>query len=146
MSNYQRILVGYDGSKNADRALSRAANLAKTQSASLRIIVVADTASLATSYSLMVPPITKDVFDDVVKKSEDILSRGLRAVSPLVPQVTGSVEEGYPADCILDEAAEQESDLIVLGRRGISGIERFLIGGVSSLIVSHSKCDVLIVK
>ncbi len=146
MSNYQRILVGYDGSENADRALSRAASLAKAQSASLRIIVVADTISLATSYSVMEPPITGDVIEGVVKESEGILSHGLKAVSSIVPQVTGSVERGYPADCILEEAAAQESDLIVLGRRGISGIERFLIGGVSSSIVSHSKCDVLIVK
>lgn len=56
------------------------------------------------------------------------------------------VEEGYPAGCILNLAAGSCADLIVLGRRGISGVERFFLGGVSSNVVAHSKCDVLVVK
>jgi nucleotide-binding universal stress UspA family protein len=67
-------------------------------------------------------------------------------VVSIKPEATGSVEEGYPADCILNMAVTDRADLIVMGRRGISGVERFLLGGVSSSVVSHSKCDILIVR
>lgn len=60
--------------------------------------------------------------------------------------ISGRVEEGHPADLILATAAGRNSDLIVVGRRGIRGLERFLMGSVSSSIISHSSCDVLVVK
>ena len=43
-------------------------------------------------------------------------------------------------------AAEQEVDLIVVGRRGMSGFKRLLLGSVSAGIVSHAHASVLVVK
>jgi nucleotide-binding universal stress UspA family protein len=140
---YRRILVGYDGSLNSQRALLKAAALAREQEATLRVIVVVN--PLMTSAPL-IPPIPQGVFDDLMRNGNDLLSRALADARQVAPTVTGSVEEGYPADCILNMATRNQSDLVVLGRRGISGVERFLLGGVSSSVVSHSKCDVLIVR
>ncbi len=144
MPNYKSILVGYDGSGNSQRALGRAVALAKEHGASLRIVTVADTSMLASAP--MVPPIPEEAFEDLVKNEKDILDDAVKTASSIVPRVTGSVEEGYPADCILNLAAGSGADLIVLGRRGISGVERFFLGGVSSSVVAHSECDVLVVK
>jgi nucleotide-binding universal stress UspA family protein len=141
---YKNILVGYDGSKNSDRALARAATLAKEHGASLRIVVVANTSTFASAP--MVPPIPEEAFEDLIKNAKDMLADAIKEASSIAPKATGSVEEGYPAECILDLAASEGVDLIVLGRRGISGVERFFLGGVSSNVVAHSKCDVLVVK
>ncbi|MDA4115075.1 MAG: universal stress protein [Thaumarchaeota archaeon] len=40
----------------------------------------------------------------------------------------------------------RRADLGVIGRRGLSALERLLMGGTSSAVVAHSKCDVLVVK
>jgi len=144
VSPYKKILVGYDGSKNSGRALARAAAAAKEHSGSLRIVVVVNSNMLA--IAPMAPPLPPEVFEDMLKSGKQILSEAMVSVGDLVPGVTGSVEEGNPAERILHIAADESVDLIVIGRRGISGVERFLLGGVSSSIVAHSKCDVLVVR
>jgi nucleotide-binding universal stress UspA family protein len=53
---------------------------------------------------------------------------------------------GNPADEILDVAATQHADLILLGAKGLSGIDRFLLGSVSTRVVQHAKCAVLVVR
>ncbi|MDA4123344.1 MAG: universal stress protein [Thaumarchaeota archaeon] len=142
--NYRRILVGYDGSENSERALARAAALAAEHGASLSVIVVVNTVVM--SIGPMASPIPEEVFDERIDYGKKTLSKAMKTVETSVPSVTGAVEEGYPAEWILNIAARDKVDLIVLGRRGISAVERFLLGGVSSNVVAHSKCDVLIVK
>jgi nucleotide-binding universal stress UspA family protein len=55
------------------------------------------------------------------------------------------LEEGSPVDVVLDIAEENFFDLVVTGRRGMSRLERSLIGTVTARILGHSKCDVLVV-
>jgi nucleotide-binding universal stress UspA family protein len=47
---------------------------------------------------------------------------------------------------ILTMATEFKSNLIVVGRRGMRGLARFLMGSVSTAVISQAKCDVLVVK
>lgn len=140
---YERILVGYDGSENSRRALARAATIAHRGGGSLRVVVVVDTNLLA--FAPMAPPIPSEVFDDLIKNGKDLMSQAMDAVASLVPGVSGTVEEGNPAEAILDLASKDNTNLIVVGRRGLSRVERFLLGGVSSTVMSHSMCDVLVV-
>jgi len=85
---------------------------------------------------------------EVVRDAENLVSdasrlaskAGVRDVSTLV------LKDGDPADAILFAAATHAPDLIIVGRRGVSGIKRFLLGSVSSRVVSHAECDVLVVK
>jgi nucleotide-binding universal stress UspA family protein len=53
---------------------------------------------------------------------------------------------GNPAEEILDVATTQHADLIVLGAKGLSGIDRFLLGSVSTRVVQHAKTAVLVVR
>jgi len=141
---YSRVLVGYDGSENSKRALARGATIAHRGGGALRVVIVVNTGLLA--FAPMAPPVPSEVFDDLIKSGRELLSQAMNSVASLVPGVSGTVEEGNPAESILELASRDDTDLIVVGRRGISGIERFLLGGVSSTIVSHSKCDVLVVR
>jgi len=51
-----------------------------------------------------------------------------------------------PADSILTFAEKEGVDLIVMGSRAKTGLDRFLIGSVASKVVAHSKCSVLVVR
>jgi nucleotide-binding universal stress UspA family protein len=53
---------------------------------------------------------------------------------------------GHPADEIIKFAERRESDLIVTGARGRGAIARFLLGSVSTRLVQHSPCSVLVVR
>ncbi|MEE8357814.1 MAG: universal stress protein, partial [Candidatus Hydrothermarchaeales archaeon] len=57
-----------------------------------------------------------------------------------------AIRMGEPANEILGFATENDIDYIVMGSRGLSGIKKFLMGGVSTRVMEHSHCYVLIVK
>jgi len=51
-----------------------------------------------------------------------------------------------PADSILNYAEKEGVELIIMGSRARSGLDRFLIGSVACKVVSHAKCSVLVVR
>jgi nucleotide-binding universal stress UspA family protein len=53
---------------------------------------------------------------------------------------------GAPADVLVEEARKRQADLIVVGRRGLSGAERLVMGSVSSKLARTAPCSVLIVR
>ena len=61
-------------------------------------------------------------------------------------QVRWSVAAGDPADEIIEAASSFGSDLIVLGSRGMSGLDRVLLGSVSRNVLLHAPASVLIVR
>jgi nucleotide-binding universal stress UspA family protein len=53
---------------------------------------------------------------------------------------------GNPADVIVQEAEESGADLIVVGTRGHNAAKRLFMGSVSTNVVHHAPCDVLVVR
>ncbi len=53
---------------------------------------------------------------------------------------------GKPAEEIMKVAAKHRADLIVMGAKGLSAIARFLLGSVSTRVVQHASCAVLVVR
>ncbi len=53
---------------------------------------------------------------------------------------------GKPAEEIMKVASKQHADLIVMGAKGLGEIARFLLGSVSTRVVQHSSCSVLVVR
>ncbi len=53
---------------------------------------------------------------------------------------------GRPADEILNAASRKKADLIVTGAKGLGAVARFLLGSVSTRVVQHSSCSVLVVR
>ena len=53
---------------------------------------------------------------------------------------------GKPAEEILKMASKHHADLIVMGAQGLGAVARFLIGSVSTRVVQHAKCAVLVVR
>lgn len=142
---FKRILVGYDGSENAERALREAIALAKQSGGQLRIAVVADAAKYSTTVGL--ESLYRQIDEKTRQNARNLADAALeKARSAGVSDVFASVEVGHPADMILSLAGENRSDLVVLGRRGMSGLERFFLGSVSTAVINHAESDVLVVK
>ena len=53
---------------------------------------------------------------------------------------------GKPAEEIMKAATKQRADLIVMGAKGLGAVARFLLGSVSTRVVQHSSCSVLVVR
>lgn len=141
----KRILLGYDGSENAKRALDRAIELSKASDAELSIVIYVNLVGFET---LAAKKLMTEFRHEIVLDAENLVSDASRLAKKAgVSKVrTFVLRDGDPADAILFAAEKHASDLIIVGRRGISRVERFLLGSVSSRVVNHAKCDVLVVK
>ena len=60
--------------------------------------------------------------------------------------VNGMLKLGHPADEIIKMADRQKVDLLVAGAKGLGAIARFFLGSVSTKVVQHSHCSVLVVR
>jgi nucleotide-binding universal stress UspA family protein len=78
--------------------------------------------------------------------AETVLARTVDKVTGEGIAVETHARDGDPAEAILEVAQEQQADLIVVGNRGLTGIERFLLGSVSSKLSHHAPCSVMIVR
>lgn len=142
---FKKIVVGYDGSDNAKRALEKSIALARQSSGELTIVVVADTGRYTATVGL--ESLYKQINEKTRENASNLGGSALdEAKEAGVKDAYASVEVGHPADMILSVAIEHKADLIVVGRRGMSGLERFLMGSVSTAVINNAKSDVLVVK
>ncbi len=142
---FHRITVAIDGSPNADAALDCAVDLARRYGSDLVIVSVAPLVPVYISTSepyvpAGVPPSEighyREIVEAAVKTAE---ARG-------VATVTGVSYEGVVVDEILSHLEQHPTDLFVIGSRGLSTAKRLLLGSVSSAVVNHAPCPVLVVR
>jgi nucleotide-binding universal stress UspA family protein len=141
---FTSILVGVDRSQHARVALTQAVDIARTQKASLTILV---------AYSTMMPwgpvsPLPQGAIDEFVAGvGKDAQAIADEAKSAIPPEVNAEVlvVDAAPAQALLDRAAASNHDLIVVGSRGRGDAGSFLLGSVSHAVLSHSRVPVLIV-
>jgi nucleotide-binding universal stress UspA family protein len=146
------IVLGYDGTRPAERALGRAAELAE---AFRSTVIVASVASpLATGAAANVgaggafglapfdysagAKAVEDVWQQHrARVSEELSGRGIAC------EFAASI--GRPVEEIVELAEEHGADLIVVGTREPGFVERLFVGSVSQGVARRAHCDVLIV-
>jgi len=136
----KRIVIGFDGSEHSQKALERAADIAN--GAMLAVVCAADVAKLmrdpAGGVSPVDPADAEARTNALAEARRYLEGRGLEGVF-----IEGT---GHPADVIVQEAEESGADLIVIGTRGLNAARRLVLGSVSTTIVHHAPCDVLVVR
>ncbi|MFZ3136772.1 MAG: universal stress protein [Thermodesulfovibrionales bacterium] len=75
-----------------------------------------------------------------------ILDSALDILKPVQAKLSVAIVEGSPEQCIVDVAADSDMDMIVMGSRGIKGIESVFIGSVTRSVAANSVKPVLVVK
>lgn len=131
----KHILVGYDETPPAERALERAAQLAKTFEAQVTVASIAAGLRGVGAGPIPDPP-TLHV-QQLQHGKEKLAELGIEAET-----VTGV---GDPAKALVAIAEERQVDLIVVGTHGRPGLGRLLLGSVSDDVEHKAHCDVLIV-
>jgi nucleotide-binding universal stress UspA family protein len=129
------IVIGYDGSESADRALERIPDLARNGT---KVHVVAASHRLAGKGGMSWDPIEKQQHEaDLHKAKARLAEAGIQA----------EVAEGMgdPATVIIELSNEVDADLIVIGNEHRNLIERLLLGSVSGGVSHRAHCDVLVV-
>ena len=137
----ERIVVGFDGSEHARKALARAADLAG-DGTEVAVVCAADIARLHRDPAGGAAPVDPaDVEARAAALAEARSYLGERGIEAKL--VEG---HGNPADVIVQEAEDSGADLIVVGTRGLNAAKRLVLGSISTNVVHHATCDVLVVR
>ncbi|MFN2388765.1 MAG: universal stress protein [Actinomycetota bacterium] len=121
-----RVVVGVDGSERALRALAAAARLAALHDAELAVVYVH--------------------WQDEDATSDEILQQACSTVESTGVRLSTRVEIGDPAEALIRTAETEGVDVLVVGNKGMTGVQRFLLGNVPNKISHHAPCDLLIVR
>ena len=135
---FKSILVAWDGSEHAKRALAEAIDVARSQDASLTLLTVATLQPVALG---LVPPVTET---DRLNGAKEIVASGT-ALVPDGIRVSERTAIGHPGTEILRRAAAADHDLIVIGSRGRGAVSSAVLGSVSHFVLNHGTVPVLIV-
>jgi nucleotide-binding universal stress UspA family protein len=140
---YHTIVVGTDCSPTAQRAVEKAADLARLSGAKLYLVSAVSesvTALAAASGASVIADHCLGAIEDQVVRVDAIADR-LRAQGI---DVETWVDRGSAADALVSAAEQLDADVLVVGDRGLKGI-RGVLGSVPSRVTHRAHTDVLVV-
>lgn len=146
---YKRIIVGVDGSSQGELALRHAAGLAQALGASLRIAHVIDSGRLHGD-SILESAVPRRISPAQRARGKALLDKALEVARAAGASVDAQLIEPEsagqaPVAALLDAARAFEAELIVLGARGRSAVERLLLGSMADGVAQHATGPVLLV-
>lgn len=147
----RRIVLGYDASPDSDLALDLVAGLPFREAVSVTVCTI---------YEVMVPlasGIAPTLVDQVRAAHLEDLREAREAAIAVAADAALRLRErglnadprashGTPSDQLMVAAGELAADLVVVGSRGLSGIEQFVLGSTSAALVAHPPASVLVAR
>lgn len=141
---YKRILMAYNGSESGQKALLDCADIAQWSHATLFLVAVMPLymGMIGVESGVYSP----ELMEDEKLKYQATLEEGLRRLAEKSYQAKGEVLVGETVDEITQYARKIEADLVVVGHKHLdSWAARWWRGSVSSSLIEHSPCSVLVV-
>jgi nucleotide-binding universal stress UspA family protein len=137
------VVVGYDGSEQAQRAVHFAAQEAEARGLPLAVLTVWDepTVDLGMGSGAVIDPQMSEVLG---RRAVQIAAEGAALVADRGLTVTSSALPGPAAAALV--GASRDAALVVLGSRGDHGMADLLLGGVSRQVAAHADCPVIVVR
>lgn len=133
-------MLAWDGSETAAQAFEKAAELAATYGAELHVVSVAETPDYVE---------TMGEYEGALDDADRFLSRKLTVLEEIAARYkvnyVREVIHGHPAHALIERAKTGGFDVLVVGRKGHSALERFLLGSVTLKLAAHAPCPLLIV-
>lgn len=128
-----KVLIPVDGSKRSLEAIDYAQNIISTDGAEFHLINIVEMNYI----------IQEDLQKELFKISDKILEDAKKHVKK--HRVVKKSIVGVPYKDIIDYAEVNNIDFIVMTRMGMNAIQRYVIGSVTSKVVSHSHIPVLVI-
>jgi nucleotide-binding universal stress UspA family protein len=143
-----RVLVGTDGSPDADAAIDAVAARAWPKGSEARLVAVLDTL-MSVTRDPSEPSMVKWVEADDEKDWE--WARGVFETSAARLRTAGlaasvHIRKGNPKHVLVEEAEDWGADSIFVGAKGVRGVDRLLLGSVSAAVAARAHCSVEVVR
>jgi nucleotide-binding universal stress UspA family protein len=144
---YANILIATDGSELAAKATQHGIALAKRIGAKVTVLTVLPPFHMFTTDTQMLedtPPQYKARVQNEAEKTLDAVARAAQLAG--VACETVRVEHEHPYQAIIETAALQGCDLIVMASHGRHGISAIVLGSETVKVLTHSKIPVLVCR
>lgn len=128
----RRILVPVDGSEPNLKAIEEAKAMAVNSESKIILLHVVDVDYL----------LDHSILNELKEQKAKILNDAYEQFIGL--DVEKYLVLGDPAEEIMKKAKEDDVDLIIMAKRGLTGLKRYLIGSVTSKVVTHTDSPILI--
>ena len=141
-----KILIGLDASAHSERVLDVVARM--RWPAGSRVIVLAVMQPVASTVTGAYEPtvIPAESLEGLRQQLEEVVARAEGTLREVGFSTEGRVVAGEPRQSLVQAAQSERADLIVVGSHGRSGLAKMMLGSVSSHVVTHAPCSVLVVK
>jgi nucleotide-binding universal stress UspA family protein len=140
-SHLRKLLVCTDGSPAGQGAVNAAVELGILTNAKICLLEVINS---PLGYEPI--PLTPQLLSALEEQARNRLRKYQEEAAATGVALEGAVRISMSVpDSILEEAGDRKPDWIIVGRKGLSGIEKLLIGSVSSRVIGSSPCHVLVV-
>ncbi len=137
---FKNILLAFDGSPYSTKALTYARSLAEQYQATLWVVHV-----FAQTSDLLGYEDYEKLFAKRKCAGQVVIDEALEKLGDPSFEVCQELVEGPEAESILKVAGSSQSDLIVMGTRGLGAIRGLILGSVSREVIQHSICPVMVV-
>ena len=146
-----KIILAVDASKCSGWAADLLLKLPLIKEPEVDVMHVVDPAVF--TQPLIAPPLAEEYraairqeMDKRLRMADQLTARIVEKIRNRWKMVIPITEKGPIAEKIVARAREEKAELIILGSRGLSNIQRFLLGSVSQKVVTYAPCSVLVVK
>ena len=138
---YRKVLVPIDGSGSSFHALKQALQFSSTEKSWITVVCVApeyegDLDSMASGHNLLKE--MQRPCEEALAKAKEIAAQGGYSIKTVL-------EEGEAASRIIAVADAYSREMIIMGRRGLSNLERSFVGSVTQRVIGLNHGDVLVV-
>jgi len=135
----EKLLLSTDGSEFSEGAVRESINLAKTCGSKLYTVSVIE---VNPEFVALAPQVVKKFEKETRVHLESIKTR---ASNEGVDCEIIAHEGEEPFQYIVDEAAKNNVEMIIMGRRGRTGLKRLMMGSVTARVIGYAPCKVLVV-
>jgi nucleotide-binding universal stress UspA family protein len=143
---FKKILVPTDGSSQAALAASTAAQLAKSQGAQVIGVYVIDPFPYIGIGDASAVGLQAYLTEAKAAAGQALYAVGKVCAAEGVAFAGDTIERNVVYEGILETAAAEGCDLVVMGSHGRQGIKALILGSVAQKVLTHAKVPVLIVK
>jgi nucleotide-binding universal stress UspA family protein len=140
---FTNLLVPVDGSDNSYRALDAALVLSEKLGSNITVIHVMEEIPITHIGS---EKLLNELLEAYKKENQDILLKCSEIASEKGLTINTFLLQGNPASVILDYSKKEKFDIVIMGSRGMGKFKELILGSVSSKIVHHSPCAVLLIR
>jgi nucleotide-binding universal stress UspA family protein len=139
---FRRILIAVDSGPIAAHAADGGVSLARELGGEVALLHAID---IASTYGTEAGVSQGQLMAEARREGKRLLA-GYRQQLSLEPSTLEFIVEGKPSDEIVKAARQWPADVIVIGSRGLGGVQRALLGSVAEGVIRHAPCPVLVIR